>query len=152
DFSSSFLGERIDSGTDYKEAFEYESKDAYSFYKNLVPLKRTNGNMYFNKKAKIWNEYMEHDTYDAFWKARNLRAHLKNIKPAVLVVGGWFDAEDLFGSLNTFKSIRDQSTANKDVRLVMGPWEHGRWFGINPFGLPTFNIKDQNQFFQEEIE
>lgn len=152
DFSVSFLGERIDSGTHYKGAFDYDYKDAYSFYKNMEPVKITNDSMYFNNKASIWNEYLQHDTYDDYWKARNIRPHLKNIKPAVLVVGGWFDAEDLFGSLNTFKSIKQQSPANNNVRLVMGPWEHGRWFGMNPFGLPTYNIPSQNKFYQEEIE
>ena len=49
---------------------------------------------------------MAHDTYDDFWKARNLRPHLKDIKPAVLTVGGWFDAEDLFGALETYQRDR----------------------------------------------
>lgn len=152
DFSAWFLGERINSGTDYEAVFSYESKDAYSFYKNVEPLKKTNDSAYFNKKEKIWSEYLEHDTYDDYWKSRNLRPHLKNIKPAVLVVGGWFDAEDLFGTLNTFKAIKEQSPDNTNVRLVMGPWRHGSWFAIDPFGYPTYNIKSQNQYFQQEIE
>ena len=45
---------------------------------------------------------MRHGTYDEFWQARNLRPHLKNIRPAVMTVGGWFDAEDLFGALQTY--------------------------------------------------
>lgn len=152
DFSVSFLGDRLDSGTHYKDVFDYDYKDATTFYRNIEPVKISNDSMYFNHKARIWNEYLQHDTYDDYWKARNLRPHLKNIKPAVLVVGGWFDAEDLFGSLNTFKSIKQQSPDNNSIRLVMGPWKHGRWHGINPFALPTYNIKDQNEFYQQEIE
>jgi uncharacterized protein len=152
DFSVSFLGERIDSGAHYKGAFDYDYNDAYLFYKNMEPLKNTNNRMYFNKQAKIWNEYLQHDTYDDYWRARNIRTHFKNIKPAVLVVGGWFDAEDLFGTLNTYQAIKQQSPANNNIRLVMGPWRHGEWFGISPFGFPTYNIKSQNQFFQEDIE
>ncbi|HTQ63246.1 MAG TPA: CocE/NonD family hydrolase [Puia sp.] len=155
DFSVSFLGERIDSNTKYKDLFDYETKDAYSFYKNLEPLKNTNDSIYFNKQAKIWNEYLEHDTYDDYWKSRNIRAHLKNIKSAVLIVGGWFDAEDLFGALHTFKAIREQSPANNNISLVMGPWRHGEWFGMGSFGFPTYNsndLKNQNQFYHEEIE
>ena len=152
DFSVSFLGERLDSGTHYKDVFDYDYKDASLFYSNMEPLKNTNNSMYFNHKAPVWNEYLEHDTYDDYWKARNIRPHLKNIKPAVLVVGGWFDAEDLFGSLHTFQAIKNQSPGNNNISLVMGPWEHGRWFGINPFALPTYNIPSQNEFYQQEIE
>ena len=151
-FSVYFLGERTDSGASYKPAFKYDPKDAYSFYLNLGPLKNTNDGNYFNNKAKIWNEYLRHDTYDDYWKARNIRTHLNNIKPAVLVVGGWFDAEDLFGSLHTFEAIKQQSPANKNIWLVMGPWKHGEWGGIKQIGFPTHNIESQNEFYHEEIE
>jgi uncharacterized protein len=152
DFSVYFLGERRDSGTEYKPAFKYEPTDAFAFYKNLGPVKNTNDSLYFDKKAKIWNEYLQHDTYDDYWKARNIRTHLKNIKPAVLVVGGWFDAEDLFGSLHSFEAIKLQSPDNKNIRLVMGPWKHGEWGGIKQRGFPTHNIESQNEFYHEEIE
>ncbi len=52
---------------------------------------------------------MKHGTYDDFWKARNLRPHLKNIKPAVMTVGGWFDAENLFGALEVYKNVKKNS-------------------------------------------
>ena len=152
DFSADFLGEKIDSGKKYKPVFDFESKDAYSFYKTLEPLKNTNDSLYFNKKIAIWNEYLQHDTYDDFWKARNLRPHLKDITPAVLVVGGWFDAEDLFGTLHTFEAIKKQSPKNKDIRLVMGPWKHGEWFGLGQFPVSTYHIESQNQFYHEEME
>ena len=69
---------------------------------------------------------MQHGTYDEFWKARNLRPHLKNIKPAVMTVGGWFDAENLFGALETYKNVEANSPGATNV-LVMGPWRHGGW-------------------------
>ena len=59
----------------------------------------------------FWNEVMKHGTYDDFWKARNMRQHLKNIRPAVMTVGGWFDAENLFGALETFKKSRRPARA-----------------------------------------
>jgi uncharacterized protein len=152
DFSVYFLGERTDSGASYKPAFNYDPKDAYLFFKNLGPIKNTNDGMYFNKQGKIWNEYLQHDTYDDYWKARNIRTHLKNIKPAVLVVGGWFDAEDLFGSLHSFEAIKQQSPDNKNIRLVMGPWKHGEWGGDKQRGFPTYNIESQNEFYHEEME
>ncbi|MDE3165555.1 MAG: CocE/NonD family hydrolase, partial [Acidobacteriota bacterium] len=73
-------------------------EDAYSFFLRLGPLANIN-EKYFKNDVPFWTEMTRHPDYDAFWQARNLRPHLKNIKPAVLTVGGWFDAEDLFGAL-----------------------------------------------------
>ena len=69
---------------------------------------------------------MQYGTYDDFWKRRNLLPHFKNIKPAVLVVGGWFDAENLYGALHTYNSIEEKNPNAKNS-LVMGPWVHGGW-------------------------
>lgn len=100
-------------------------KDVYDFYLKTGALHNLN-DLYFHNQSKIWNEYLEHSTKDTYWQARNIRAHLKNIKPATLVVGGWFDAEDMFGALNTYKAIEQQNASN-DNRLVIGPWTHGAW-------------------------
>ena len=149
DFTNYFQGTRIDSGRNYRNAFSVSYRDAYKFYLDLGPISNTNSSRYFDHKAKIWNEYLEHDSYDAYWQARNIRPHLKNIKPAVLVVGGWFDAEDLFGSLRTYEAIEQQTPGNNN-RLVMGPWTHGAWsarewthFGTHVFGA---NV---NAFYQD---
>ncbi len=99
--------------------------DAYDFYLKIGPIKNLN-TLYFHDSSKIWNQYLQHTSKDTFWQARNLRPHLKNIKPAVLVVGGWYDAEDMFGALETYKAIETQSPGNNN-RLVMGPWTHGAW-------------------------
>ena len=70
---------------------------------------------------------MDHPNYDDFWKARTPLPHLKDIKPAVLTVGGWFDAEDLYGPLNTYSSIERMSPKNDANMIMMGPWSHGQW-------------------------
>ncbi len=106
--------------------FNVNIPDAYKFFLELGPIKNSNKPAYFNNKGKIWNEYLGHSTYDAYWQARNIRTHLKNIKPAVLVVGGWFDAEDMFGALRTYEAIEKQTPGN-DNHLIMGPWTHGGW-------------------------
>ena len=132
--------------------FNFSTKDMYSFFLKIGPVKNTQAAKYYNHKSYIWNEYLQHDTYDAYWKARNIRAHLKNISIPTLVVGGWFDAEDLFGALNTYSSIEKQSPQNNN-RLVMGPWTHGAWeskewkqFTYQDFGSNT------SKFFQDSIE
>ena len=99
--------------------------DAYSFFLSLGPLSNAN-EKYFKNDVPFWTEMMHHGAYDDYWQARNLRPHLKNIKPAVMTVGGWFDAEDLFGALNTYKEIEKNSPGANNT-LVMGPWCHGCW-------------------------
>jgi putative CocE/NonD family hydrolase len=128
---------------DYEPLFTSKPTDAYQFFLDLGPIKNANGPNYFNNRAKIWNEYLEHDTYDDYWQKRDIRPHLKNVKPATMVVGGWFDAEDLFGALRTYEAIEKQSSGNRNT-LVMGPWTHGAWarddwsqFGPLSFGQNT---------------
>ncbi|KAA9327627.1 CocE/NonD family hydrolase [Hymenobacter busanensis] len=136
----------------YDPLFQVDFKDAYPFFLQLGPLKNANGPKYFNGRAKTWNEYLAHPTYDAYWQARNIRTALKNVQPAVLVVGGWYDAEDLFGALATYKAIEQQSPGANN-RLVMGPWTHGAWarqewraFGPLRFGQNTA------QYYRDNLE
>lgn len=109
----------------YPEITEIEIEDTYTFFQKLGPIGQVN-EKYLKHKSKIWDEYLAHPTYDSYWQSRNIRQHLKDIKPAVLVVGGWFDAEDLFGALRTYEAIEKQSPNNTN-RLIMGPWTHGAW-------------------------
>lgn len=123
-------------------------RDAYDFYLGIGPIKNLDS-IYFKGQSTIWNEYLAHTTKDEYWKARNIRTHLKNIKPAVLVVGGWFDAEDLFGALKTYEAIEQQSPGNNN-RLVMGPWTHGAWTRSdwNKFAGYQFG-SNVNSYYQE---
>src|SRR6185437_7606812 len=132
-----------------RDLFHAEIHDAYRFFLDLGPLRNTNNAEYFNNQGKIWNEYLAHSTYDSYWQARNIRTHLRNIKPAVLVVGGWFDAEDMFGSLRTYEAIEKQSTPN-DNHLIMGPWTHGGWAAKTwtKFGALDFQ-QNVNDYYHE---
>jgi putative CocE/NonD family hydrolase len=132
--------------------FRVEYADAYKFFLNLGPLKNANKPEYFDNKGKIWNEYMAGTTYTAnggYWEARNIRPHLKNIRPATLLVGGWFDAEDMFGSLRTYEAIEKQ-TPDNDNHIIMGPWTHGGWAGggWTKFGILDFG-QNVNDYFHE---
>ncbi|HWK05933.1 MAG TPA: CocE/NonD family hydrolase [Puia sp.] len=133
--------------------FRADIQDAYQFFLDLGPLKNANDSPYFNNQGKIWNEYMGHSTYDAYWRARNIRTHLKNIRPAVLVVGGWFDAEDMFGALRTYEAIERQSPHN-DNHIVMGPWTHGGWAAgsWNRFGILDFQQNVNEVYHQIETK
>ncbi len=122
--------------------------DVYDFYLKMGALHNYN-DVYYHNKAKIWNEYLEHSTKDTYWQARNIRPHLKDVKPATLVVGGWFDAEDMFGALNTYKAIEQQNPTN-DNRLIMAPWTHGAWERNNWDHFAGYQFgQDLNAKFQQ---
>ena len=151
-FYNYFDGKRKSNGEEYEPVFTTKRQDLYSFFSEIKTLQAANGPAFYNNKGIIWQQSLEHDTYDSFWRSRNIRPHLKNIKPAVLVVGGWFDAEDMFGALRTYEAIEKQSPAN-NTRIVMGPWTHGGWASLNwtKFGTYTFG-SNLNQYYQQEIE
>lgn len=99
-------------------------KDAYSFFLELGPLKNITEE--YMSDNFFWNQVIDHPNYDEFWQKRNLLPHLKNVKHAVMTVGGWFDAEDLYGPLNIYKRIESTSPSARNL-IVMGPWGHGDW-------------------------
>ncbi len=107
---------------DYKP-FPFGTPDAYQFY--LRPVGELEP-AYLKGEVAFWNDITAHPDYDQFWQARNLLPHLRNIKAAMLVVGGWYDTEDLYGALATYRAIEDQNRGISNS-LVMGPWRHGGW-------------------------
>ncbi|HSF45728.1 MAG TPA: CocE/NonD family hydrolase, partial [Chitinophagaceae bacterium] len=132
--------------------FDLTHKDAYDFFLNIGPLKNTLKPEYFGNTHGIYKEYLAHDTYDSYWKQRNIRIHLKNIKPATLVVGGWFDAEDLFGALETYRAIETQSEGNSNS-LIMGPWTHGAWARGNFDKYASYDLgSNTSQFYRDSVE
>lgn len=139
----------------YQDQFEYfqdkDVTDAYEFHMELGPLKNVTEKIY--KDNFFWQQIVEHPNYDDFWQKRSILPHLNNIKPAVLTVGGWYDAEDLYGPLNTYKTI-EKNNPNTNNTIVMGPWTHGDW--ARERGKQIVNHiyygDSISTFFQEEIE
>ncbi len=106
----------------YKFA-ELPSKDQYQFFLDAGPL--SNLDTYYKEDNVFWTQLKEHPNYDEFWKKRGIIQHLEKIKPAVMVVGGLFDAEDLYGPFETYENIEKRSD-NYNI-MVFGPWSHGDW-------------------------
>lgn len=151
DFLNFFDNPRKGPQQDYPQIDStYKPTDAYGYFLKLGPLSHVNDSIFHNRSV-IWNEYLAHSSNDAYWKARNIRPHLKNIKPAVLVVGGWFDAEDMFGALKTYEAIEKQNLHNNNY-LLMGPWTHGGWAWQNFSSYATYNfgINTSEKFFETE--
>ncbi len=129
----------------------YGTPDSYEFYKNLGPLKNVNEKIFKNQN-RIWNQMMENESYNDFWKARTPLPHLKNIKPAVMVVGGWFDQEDLYGPLKTYQAIENNKPKSPNL-LVMGPWIHGGWSRGTGQSLGNIRFGSKTSaFYQKDIE
>lgn len=124
-FFASFGKPRPKPTTEFPERFVHGTSDGYRFFLDLGPLSNVNSK-YFKGEITFWNDVISHPNYDDYWQARNIRPHLRNIKPAVMTVGGWFDAEDLFGALETYKTIEAGNPGARNT-LVMGPWFHGGW-------------------------
>ncbi len=127
------------------------TEDGYEFFLRLGPMRNAN-EKFLKNEIPFWNEMMKRESRDEWWKARNIRAHLSKIKPAVMTVGGWFDAENLFGALEVYRSVESQSPGAFNI-LVMGPWIHGGWesakgdsLGDVRFDAPTA------EFYREHIE
>ncbi len=152
-FYSGFGKPRPQPTTEGQAGFrDWNTPDNYDFFLRAGAL-RNFSTKYGMNQIPFWNELMAHPNYDAWWKARNPRPHLKNVQPAVMTVGGLFDAEDCWGAWNVYKSIEKQNPASVANSIVMGPWVHGGWargsgdrLGNVVFGQNT------SDFYQREIE
>lgn len=150
-FMAKFGHERPEPTKKFDHPFDHGTPDGYEFFLRMGTLANANP-LHLKEKIPFWNDVMQHGTYDDFWKSRDLRPHLQHIQPAVLTVGGWFDAENLFGALETYKQIEASSPQSVNI-LVMGPWKHGQWgrdAGLS-LGHVQFNAKT-GDYYREKIE
>ncbi len=108
-----------------RRTFDFGTNDHYRFYLGLGSLAEAS-RRYGLDANPYWMANLRHTTLDEFWKARGIWRHFSDVKPAVLTVGGWYDAENLNGALRTHAALRASSPAT-EARLVMGPWTHGGW-------------------------
>ena len=132
------------------DGYDFKSEDNYTAFLKIGALK--NFTKLMGDSIAFWKDMMAHPNYDTWWKARNVRNFVTNVKPAMLTVGGTFDAEDCYGAWNLYKAI-EQKNSNIDNKLVMGPWFHGGWargdgsyLGNVRFGSNT------SEYYQQNIE
>lgn len=143
------------------------TEDQYEFFLDAGSLKNLNNYFEYDIKDQpslapdemtddfFWNELKEHPNYDELWQSRGLIQHLDNTKPhvATMIVGGWFDAEDLYGPLETYKNIEKHNKGAYNT-VVFGPWDHGRWARRNGRSLVgNYYFGDSiSEFYQDNIE
>lgn len=131
--------------------FDAGTENGYDFFLKMGSMKNTN-DMYYKDTIRLWNEMLDHPDYDQHWKDRNVLTHLTDIKTAVLVTGGWYDAEDLYGAINTYKTLV-KNNPNTPVYFAMGPWVHGGWARGNGDHLGDVNFNAATApYYRENIE
>ncbi len=150
-FLYSFGQPRPEPALPNRNAFDHKTPDGYKFFLDLGPLYNAN-ERHMKNNVQFWTDMMKHPNYDEFWQSRNLRPHLKNIQPEILTIGGFFDAENLYGAQQVFKNVEQQGFA-KSNRIVMGPWFHGGWARDAGSGLGdiSFNSKT-SEWYRENVE
>ena len=150
-FIASFGRPREGLTTKWPERFAHGTPDGYQFFLEMGPLHNAN-DRYFHHEIPFWDAVTTHPNYDSFWQARNILPHLKNVAPAVMTVGGWFDAEDLYGPLQIYRAIEKNDPDAFNI-LVMGPWAHGGWSRTDGDLLGDIAFGEKHSlFYREEIE
>ncbi|HPN37551.1 MAG TPA: CocE/NonD family hydrolase [Melioribacteraceae bacterium] len=150
-FFSGFGVARDSLTTEWPQRLKYDSPDMYTFFTKLLPLSNIN-KFYYNNKISFWNDVIKHNTYDDYWKTRNILPHLKSTSPAVLIVGGFYDAEDLYGPINIYKTIENNNKINEH-RIILGPWTHGAWSRSPGDWLGDFYFGSKtSEYYEKEIE
>ena len=131
--------------------FDFKTPDGYDFFLKMGPLANA-GELYLNSAEYMWADQVKHNTYDEYWRVRNISAHMKNVKCAVLTVGGLFDAEDIAGPYKIYRAVAENNPIAPNT-LVIGPWVHGGWAGGDgdKLGNVTFAAKT-SEFFRDHIQ
>ncbi|TAH37065.1 MAG: CocE/NonD family hydrolase [Planctomycetota bacterium] len=131
--------------------FRHGTPDGYEFFLDLGPLRNAD-ERHFHGEIAFWTEALRHPNYDAFWQSRNLLPHLNKVAPAVMTVGGWFDAEDLYGPLKIYREVEQRNPDIFNV-LVMGPWSHGGWARGDGDRLGNVSFGAKNSlWYREQVE
>ncbi len=143
--------ERMTPTTESAKPYVYPMSDGYKMFLEAGSVENID-KLYLKGTIPFWQDMMQHPNRDEFWQKRAIIPHLKNVAPAVMTVGGWFDSEDLYGTFKTYQSIERQNPNVNNV-LVIGPWHHGGWSSVDgdKLGNASFGSKTA-VFYRSEIE
>ncbi|HEX3703660.1 MAG TPA: CocE/NonD family hydrolase, partial [Vicinamibacterales bacterium] len=140
----------MESGKDVQQ-FAFDKYDTYDWYLSLGPLSNAN-QKFFHEKIPTWNDFVNHPSYDGFWKRQTMTSHLTDVKVPTLNVAGWWDQEDFYGPIRIYSELEQHDPKHLN-HLVVGPWNHGGWsrgagdaLGPIPFGSATA------EYFRDHIQ
>ncbi len=137
---------------EYKGGYDVNGVDNYQYFLNRPSLKKLAE--LAGDSIAFWKDLYAHPDYDEWWRVRNVREWVSGIKPAIMVVGGLFDAEDCFGAWRLYGAMEKKNPSNQYIHLVMGPWSHGQWGGRDP-GSSMGNVKfgsKTSEWYQNNLE
>ncbi len=149
-FAASFFRVRRGPSDKGPESLITIDRDIYSYYMQFPDFPSLTANL--GERVPFWEEMLQHPDYDSWWQERNVATRLYGVRPAVLVVGGSYDAEDCYGAIETYAAIRRQSP-DTDAYFAYGPWSHGGWNDSDYTGLGDSRfVAGSTDYFMEEIE
>jgi hypothetical protein len=133
-------------------SWSFPMTDGYDYLlREIGPLSNVD-EQFFKGRVPVWNEFMAHGDYDAYWQSRNVLPHLGATSPAVMTVGGWFDSEDKYGAVNIYRSIEQRSPGTRNI-LVWGPWHHGGWARVDGDTLGNIRFGQKTSlWYRENLE
>jgi hypothetical protein len=150
-----FGKDRTELTKEWGKRFDHGTPDGYEFFLNELGALRHVNEKFYHDSIAFWNEAVKHPNYDQFWQDMNLLPHLSGVGAAVLTVGGWYDAEDLYGPLKIYQSLEKQNAGGRYSGLVMGPWRHGGWNRDDGtlLGNAYFGESGKpSEYFQEKLQ
>ena len=76
----------------------------------------------------FWRQLADHTAYDGWWQNQAVDKLLAKepITVPMMIVGGLFDQEDIYGSPALYKALSQKDPRGEFIHLVLGPWNHGQ--------------------------
>ncbi|HEU0014785.1 MAG TPA: CocE/NonD family hydrolase [Longimicrobium sp.] len=135
--------------TQGRPGIDIGTPDGYRFFLELGPLANVKAR-FFGDSVAFWDSLAAHPDYDEYWKSREIGPRLRRMPPAVLTVGGWFDAEDVYGPFHTYHAVERQNPGIAN-HLVVGPWSHGQWGSGPADQLGDIRWGPTGPFFRDSV-
>lgn len=149
-FAASFFRIRKEPAPHGNPSLIRMDKDFYSYFMERPDFQSLTEN--FGERIPFWETILSHPDYDDYWKSVSITGQIRDVAPAVMVVGGSYDAEDCYGALETYRAIRERSPQT-EAYFVYGPWSHGGWRDLRYKGLgASYFGEGSTEYFLEEIE
>ena len=135
-------------GTNGLSIPDYDQFDFYRRYLTLDTLAKATG----IGQLPSWVGFRAHPSYDAYWEARALQNVYRKPDVPTLIVGGWWDEEDLLGPQLMYRTLERSDSGGRNF-LVMGPWSHGSWSRPGGDSLGPVRLGGTSaDYFRERIQ
>lgn len=98
-----------------------------------------------------YRDWIEHESYDDYWKAISDEERFDKIQVPMFSFGGWFDIF-IMGTINGYVGMKNYgatAAARKGSRLMIGPWGHGV---SQTFGGVDFTPAAVVDFFELQLK